>query len=227
MSKSVKPIFISKCKEIFLSTASFISKGKLVSLKVFPLMHLNTPSFHWQCHVNPGRWLCLPCIGSSVSVPLLSGATGQADSCLERDLVGPNRTLLGVLWVSAWMWILIQPVISQTFPVRKDTFTPIDCRLHLQRPQRLLWHAIPESIINLKTKAITVERVQTQILLNVWVIHWWETVTERVETCFSWIVIKLILWATVVRLAWIEFRLIRMVLLLFCFSYSSADFQWL
>lgn len=53
----------------------------------------NAPSFHWQCHVNPGSWLCLPCVGSSVIVPLLSGATGQTDSCLERDSPGSKQNL--------------------------------------------------------------------------------------------------------------------------------------
>lgn len=29
---------------------------------------LNAPShFHWQCHVNPGSWLCLPCVGCSLA----------------------------------------------------------------------------------------------------------------------------------------------------------------
>lgn len=64
-------------------SALFISMGKLISVEVFPLMYfiLNVPSFHWQCHVNPGSWACLPLHRIQCYSPR---ATGQTDSCLER-----------------------------------------------------------------------------------------------------------------------------------------------
>lgn len=90
--KTVKNL-LCKIFFFFLSTASFISRVKLFLLKVFHWCILNAPSFHWQCHVNPGSWLCLPCVGSSVTARLLSGATGQTDSCLERDSHGSKQNL--------------------------------------------------------------------------------------------------------------------------------------
>ena len=84
----------------FFKQFFFFVRGSCFFLRSFHWCILNAPSFHWQYHVNPGSWLCLPCIGSSVTARLLSGATSQTDSCLERTLMGPNRTLAGVLWVS-------------------------------------------------------------------------------------------------------------------------------
>lgn len=64
MSKSVPPVFISRCNEVFLSTAYFIRRGKLVSLKVFPLMYLKRSIFPlavsckpWQLALSPLRWI--------------------------------------------------------------------------------------------------------------------------------------------------------------------------
>lgn len=86
---------------LFSSTVPFIIRGMLVSAKVFPLMYFKRPIFPltvsckpWQLTLSPLRWMQSHC---GLKPPPRPAAAWK------EIFVGPNRTLVGVLRVSAWV----------------------------------------------------------------------------------------------------------------------------
>lgn len=113
-------VLFTSCQQHLLS----VQDGKLVSKRLFPLMHFHfkASSFHWQSHLKPGSWLCHPC---SAPMPLQSGATGQTDRQLWGEIFSCVETYLscGTIGSQHWQQMLIQFMMSNVrIPSRHACF---------------------------------------------------------------------------------------------------------